>query len=456
MLTEDYYAQPGFSSTLPLLTLTLPDSTLAQEEEDYYLNVGVIGFDGQLSNTLEGIPSLTQAAVLRNMVDPANQTVKKNDYYLRFESNQNLLGLGAASEYFLLGGMHDKSLLRNYIGYSMAAQIMPNAVEFGLCELFFRDEKGDLYQGVYLLVAQHFADAPNGFLFHRNIRGDGILIETYASANDASFGYMSIPFIQSSHWDEHFDQPVGGISHAESVLYSNESRTFYNYSSWFDVPAFSSSFILGELTENYEGMIDEYYLYDSEEAVVTVAPLWNFDQAFDNRENAPVSTGNTHYQEAPYYENFFKSPQFVRQLQERYLMLRQKGLEEVNLIELVEEGVALVVHAVPRDWDRWDSYSSQVLQPLAEIELGDKEDGQLLTERIVPVSRQTDSYEEEITRIKNTLREHSLYFAYAITQFNFSEREISRESIMNVNPIWAGLFLVAIFTLIRFVRRYGI
>jgi len=55
-----------------------------------------------------------------------------------------LLGPPANSEYWLLGGMYDKSFIRNYLGDTLAAEIMVNAPKIQFCEVPLQTEKGQL------------------------------------------------------------------------------------------------------------------------------------------------------------------------------------------------------------------------------------------------------------------------------------------------------------------------
>jgi len=55
-----------------------------------------------------------------------------------------LLRPPANSEYWLSGGMYDKSFIRNYLGDTLAAEIMDNAPKIHFCEVPLQTEKGQL------------------------------------------------------------------------------------------------------------------------------------------------------------------------------------------------------------------------------------------------------------------------------------------------------------------------
>lgn len=436
MLTQDYYAEAGFSSHMPVIALDFTAGKKAENEHDYFLDARIISYEGEAANTLAQNPTVSKPVSLRNMTDRTNRSDKKNDYYFRMESGQSLAGLKPASEYLLLGAMSDKSLIRNYIGYTIAAAIDPEYIDVQLCEVFTRDADGDLYQGVYLLVGLYKND--NEILFHRNADGNGLVIENYAAFTDPDYGYMSLPIMETTQWDDRYSRPIGNLSEAESVLYSTDTKVFYSYSERFDVDSFIRSLLVGELTQNYAGLDDAYYYIDTDTQMLQAAPIWNFEKAFDNDLLAATDIDQIQYDTGIYYEHFFKSGQFTKQVQSEYLALRTNTLDETTLQRIVRDAADYVAPAVSRDWARWDDYR----------EFGRQSDDSF--------SRDTDTYEAELIRIRYHLREHSLYMAGGFTQFDFNEREISKELVLNTNPVWIVMFVVVLFLLVRFARRYGV
>ena len=449
LINEDGYAQPDFSGSLPLLILEFaPGDTQAREEDNFFLDAKVWEADEEEENALSKA-SAVGAALVQNMTERENLTDQKHDYYLYFAAETELLGMSGTQEYFVLGGMNDKSLIRNYVGHSMAQSLFENAPEIRMCELFLRTAAGHRYQGVYLLVAK--PAAPNGILLRRSLSGEDSPLETYADLHDPSIGNLTIPFTQYVGWDDRYNEVLGRLSRAEEVLYYTTSRTFYQYQELFDVDSFVAGYILGELTGNYAEMHDAFYHFEKQADMISLSPIWNFGQAFDNQADLPAEGNTANYTEATYYNQLFKSPQFAGQIQSTYLKLRQDALDEQALVALVERAAAKAAPAAERDWVRWGQYQHVKLQPLKEIQI-DKD----TVEKIVPFSRQSTTFEEEILRVKNHLREHSLYFAVEITQFDFQEREISKEIVLNSNPIWIVIFLVVFFLIVQFVRRYGV
>lgn len=448
MLTNDHYATPAFETALPVLVLEMPEGELKEGKDGYSAEGKVTAFDNTGKNKLEDNPSQAAGVKIRNLSDETNKSNKKNNYFFRMNDGDRLLGL-EEKEYLLLGAMSDKSLIRNYIGYTLGSEFIADAPNIRLCELFLRGKGGDLYQGVYTLV--EVPSEEGDFLFRRSTKNDGIPFETYSTYNDPDSGKLYISVLESGEWDDRYNELIGAVSVAEEVLYANDSATFYTTPEYFDLTSFIDGFVLGELTENYYGVYDCYYVYDAKTQKVEAAPLWNFEFAFDNLADEPAFVGELQYSKGPYYEQFFKSPSFTKMIQESYLKDRQQGLDEQTLKRVIEEGKALVEPAVQRDWQRWDAYRDYVLEPVTEIELADE-----TTQKVHPFSRQTTTYDEELVRIKHHLEDHSVQMAIKLTQIEFTAEEIHKEIVLTSNPLWPILFLVAFFLLVRFVRRYGV
>lgn len=446
-LTENHYAGAGFSTHMPILVMEMAGE--AQEGNGFFFEGIISTHDGDADNTLDSPPTVSRQASVRNMTSKANSQAEKCDYYLRFDSGQALLGLGEAEEYMLLGAKDDRSLIRNYLGYRIAAGIMDDAPGYQLCEVFFRTGEGDRYQGVYLLVEKNTPDT--AVLFYHGTQVNGIFIDTYSSLNSTTAGRMYIPFMENIRWEDRYAEVIGSVSTAESVLFSSSSATYYTYVDLFDVGSFVNRFILGELMEDYIGVTEGYYYYDTATGLFSAAPIWNFDLALDNQDTVHADVSDIQYDAATYYEQFFKSHQFATQVQQTYLALRREMLDEHTLTGFIDEAAAYVAPAVQRDWDRWSAYGHHALSPILEVRLDDG-----TAQEVAFFSRQSATFEGEILRLKYQLREHSLNMAFNLTGFDFSEKEISKEIVLNTNPVWLILFLVVFFSLIRFARRYGV
>ena len=62
------------------------------------------------------------------------------------------MDIGTDSEWILNVSFIDKSLLRNYLAYITAGEIMPFVPDAEFCEVIWKDGESFSYQGVYLMM----------------------------------------------------------------------------------------------------------------------------------------------------------------------------------------------------------------------------------------------------------------------------------------------------------------
>ncbi|MCP1101056.1 hypothetical protein M2454_000278 [Aequitasia blattaphilus] len=420
------------------------------------LEIDSRGETDQFAATVEGTTKTLAKGELINLNGNHDYTTKKDDICLKLEQKSELLGVGESDTYLLLGGAKDKSLIRNYLGYRIAQKTNEDAPQIRLVELVIQQGKKESYQGVYLLVEKK--NEIDKLEFEQGESPIGLEIETYRTQNYEEDGELALSPILGKEWKQEYEEYISRLSYGEQVLYSDNYKVFYEYKEMFDVTSFIDSFIIEELMSNYGEIKSGNYGYSLETEKITSEPLWRFDEAIDN-ERVPfeleVDEEDADAEEeellpftrSGYYEQFFKSPEFIRSMQERYHELRDKGLTEKWLEQQVESAAEQVSEAKDRDWERWNDYKGHVLQPL-EVENGAGES--------VLLSRQTEDYDAEILKIKTNLRNKNLDMGIGFANFDFSDQAVSHEVVLNSNPIWLLVFLVAFFLLIRFVRKYGV
>ena len=136
---EDYYGEELY--------------TTAEDGTDF-INVQVTVIDNEdQNNHPSDTPDFTTASQFR-IRGHASRHFEKSPYLLKFidedgEDNPiSVMGMGAHNEWVLNGPYLDKSLIRNYLCYNLAGEIMEYAPNVRYCELIV---DGD-YRGLYLMV----------------------------------------------------------------------------------------------------------------------------------------------------------------------------------------------------------------------------------------------------------------------------------------------------------------
>ena len=463
-LEDNLYAVPEFSSHLPLIVIEFKgkdgsDYVALKSNwlEDDWFNNSVISVYDNVSggeNALQDKPNLTVISKIQMLADWETENREKHDYYIRLEDGggqaqaHELLGLPAGSEYWLLGSMYDKSLIRNYLGYTFAAEIMDNAPKVHFCEVLLQTEEGLLYQGVYLLVERTCAET-GVYMKRLPEEAGGIPLYTQYTQTVSGLGTLTIPFYEQEQTEEDIRQLTQDLSYMEGVLASRDTIQFLQYKNLIDVNSFINYFIVNELMGNYDAALNTFYSYqNTSQHLLQAGPVWNFERSLDNEVDTSMELDEIPMAEAPFYADLIKSADFVDALKRRYQELKNSAISADRLISLIDSTVEYLGSAQARDWARWEHiYQYDPLMSLEPYPSQGDEPSRL---------RQTKSYEQEITKLKYVLMEHSQQVVEAIPLLRSEDSMITEADNYQRNTLlFVGFFAVFIVA-IAFARRQNL
>ena len=461
-LEDNLYAAPEFSSHLPLVVIEFKDKDdpayVALESnwlKDEWFNNSVISVYDKIDggeNTIQDEPNLTAISKIQMLADWETESREKHDYYIRLEDGSGqaqaheLLGLSAGSEYWLLGSMYDKSLIRNYLGYTLAAEIMDAAPKVHYCEVLLQTEEGLLYQGVYLLIQRTYAETG---VYIRRIPEDtgGIPLYTQYTQTVSGLGTLTIPFYEQELTDEDILSLTRDLSYIEDILASNDINRYLQYSNLIDEESFINYFIVNELLGNYDAILNTFYSWqNTSNHLLQAGPVWSFERSLDNEVGASMILNEIPLAEAPFYADLIKSKSFVDALKSRYKELVNGSVSADRLIDLIDSTVEYLGPAQVRDWTRWEHIYQY--DPLLSL-TPDHSDNPDNPDRL----RQTDSYEQEIMKLKYVLREHSQQIAEAIPTLYSGDNMITKKDNYVRNSSLFGIFFSIYLAAITFAKR---
>lgn len=435
-IDEDFTINENFSSHLPLIILDMggqepPITTTIAPEGNQYAEIEGIdpyvwgkltvidGQDGQ--NRVTDTPTVQTPMRVKRRGN-SSMHYEKAQYAIRLltESGQdndvNLLGMGAEHDWVLNGSSADKSMLRNYLAYRLSSQILPYTPDSRYCEVIIKTDSGYTYQGVYLLIEsikqgenrvdiQEFSSSEpfNSFLVRRDRydeTDDRILnvnISEGSVTAHSSYFYALYPGRTSMTKQQKY-YIEDRLTEIEKVLYSEDEKVFETYPDYLDVDSFVNYFVINEYFGSYDAGQYSTYLYQDVGGKIAIGPVWDFDGAIDNARSDVLEPEVTAMQTKPWFEQLCKDKTFLKKVERRYMELINGLLSENNVNTLIEEIQMHLGGAIEREWFRWDSLYTQRHQ----FSLHDTidEDGTMLI-------RETTRYDQEITRIRTVLRNHS-------------------------------------------------
>ena len=307
----------------------------------------------------------------------------KKSYLLRLTQQDGsyrkaeVMGMAAHYEWALYGPYLDKSLLRNYMWYNIAGEIMDYAPNVRFCEVMI----DGAYQGLYVMTetitngddcrldisAPVQGTGKTGYLLRLD-RGSSTPvknIETFSNYAYRNMQKINIQYPRSGDLTETLANSIAqDFSDFEKSLYSFDYDTEnYGYKHEIDVQSFVDYFILNEVTANYDAGWLSTYIYRDIGGKYRMV-IWDFNSACDNYMDSTLAPQHFEMQHNVWYFMLMKDEEFTDQIIRRYRQLRQTYLSDACLDRYIDETVAYLGDAIDRNYTVW-GYTLQLdlIQP---------------------------------------------------------------------------------------------
>jgi len=301
----------------------------------------------------------------------------------------SLLGLPEESDWVLHGPYSDKSLIRNYLAYSLASAMGNYAPRTRMCEVYLNG----VYQGFYVLIEKikrdknrvNIAklepadvagiDLTGGYIVKIDRSADGSYTDGFFSDYDGT-GTGGGPRQKKVFYAWHYPKRED-ILPAQKNYIMNKIRDFENlmknqlysdpkigYSSYIDVMSFIDYWILVELSKNTDGYRLSTFLHkdrDDRNPMIRMGPVWDYDLAFGNANyldafntygwNYLVSAdgwGNPFW-----WERFLNDSQFRNKLKCRWNELRNTVLSNNSVVSVIDQAISQIGDAADRNFAKW-------------------------------------------------------------------------------------------------------
>lgn len=464
-IKEDFSVDSGFTSHLPIIILDTggidpPISAYMDSAQNRFVDIeGIEPYvDGTLElicsdsgqlNSLQDAPQFSGNIRIKRRGN-SSMLYEKAQWLIKLvtESGQyndaDLLGMGAEHEWILNGSMFDKSMLRNYLAYSIASEFIPYTPDNRYCEVIIRNNGSYSYQGVYLLgeTVKQGADRVNiaefspsrlfnSYLVRRDRLDDNaVTLDTYGRQNGFSAEYLALLYPNRYSVTDQMVYYVGqDISAIERILYSDDPKIFSTYPDVIDVDSFADYFLLNEFFASYDTGNFSTYFYKDIGKKLSMGPVWDYDGTMDNYRSEALDTDSLALQTKPWFDRLCKDTAFLKRLERRYAQLRHSSLSEKHITGRIDEIALYLGGAQQREWARWGHWYTTQNQYSMLDDI--RPDG-------TAVHRNAETYPDEIYRIKTALREHGDAIPQAIKTL-----ELSADTATGLNKYMGWLLLLA-------------
>lgn len=418
-LQTEKSAEKFTSSNLPLVFITVPDSSEIVHEPKIMAHMGIVynglesrnsindpfnEYDGYIGIEYRGNASFRVSDKKPYTIETRNEDESNN--------NVKLLGLPKENDFVLRAGYIDKTLMRDALAYYLyrsmgrwtprtrhvelflngeyqgvyilEEKIKPDKNRLDIAKMDASDTTGDALTGGYIWCTNHrwegSDDAHNDLLFD-SLEADGNeRFLRYPKPNDAT----PEQFTYISELEQQFCDLMAGPN------YNDPSS---GYETYIDVPSFIDEIIIQELTSNSDAYSYSGYFHKDRGKKISAGPEWDFDQALCN---------STHHDGArtdqwailipddgrpPFWDRLFTDNDFLAQLKTRWNAVRKNALSDENIVTYIDSIAGNLSEAQEHNFAKW---------PILGVPIW----------RSVPGAEERDTYQKEVDFMKDWLLTH--------------------------------------------------
>lgn len=279
------------------------------------------------------------------------------------------LGMEPFDEWALNAPYLDRSLMRNYLCFNVAGQVMPYTPDVRYCEVYVNGEYQGLYLGMETIAKgegrvdlQTYKEGSKSLSYL--VREDWVSV-TNTTLNDlANYGLLYYPSSDMSViypgadklTPDYAQQIARDLSAFEKALYSYDyDDPELGYRQYIDTGSFVDYFILNEFFQNIDAGRYSTYFYKDAKGKLCAGPVWDFNSALGYYTDADLSAEGFVLPGKAFFTMLIKDEAFVERVIARYRQLRKTVLSEEYLTQFVDDTQTYLGAAVERNNALWGS-----------------------------------------------------------------------------------------------------
>lgn len=310
------------------------------------------------------------------------------------ENDLPLLGMDSFDEWALYGPYLDKTLIRNYMWYNIAGEMMEYAPNVRFCEVFLNGN----YQGLYVLT-ETISSGDEGrrlgltkpdekrretsyvLRIDRGSSNPVRNIDTFTRYTLRNLYKLNIEYPGTRYLtEERREYILQDFSAFEKKLYSFDyDNGPYAWENDMDMKSMADFFIFTEFTCNYDAGNLSTYLYKDIGGKYKMC-VWDCNSVCDNYRESTIASQHFETQGETWYYMLSKDETFVETVIDRYREFREGVLNEQYIDNYIDSVVEWLGPSVERNYQAWD----QALQ----------------YNRLLPPSRNVHTHIEAVNQMK--------------------------------------------------------
>ena len=388
------------------------------------------------NNHLTDAPQINSNAFIR-VRGKSSRRFDKSSYSIRFVNSKSennplsVMGMDAHHEWVLHGPFLDKSLLRNYIWYNIAGEIMDYAPNVRFCEVIINNQYNGLYLMTETITAGKNGSRLNlsvdkkdnkfsGYLLRLDIGSEAEIknINTFSTYSyKHKSGKFNIEYPGITNLTEPIAEKISlDFSDFERALYSFDyDKSQYGYSKYIDIDSFVNYFIINEFTCNYDAGSFSTYIYKDIDNKYRMC-VWDFNNSCDNYQEQATDMDDFLLQDSIWYFMLCKDEDFTNRIIRKYRQLRKSYLSTDFLNDYIDSTIEYLGDAIDRNYKKWGyTFSDDCIW-------------------LQPKERHIASYDDSINQLKSFLKKRGDFLdenIEAIKQYSVNSKTKTYNEYVN-------------------------
>ncbi len=275
----------------------------------------------------------------------------KYGYSLRFATSTSFLKFSKGKKWDLIANYADKTLLRNYISFSLASSIgMKYTPHSEFVELYLNRR----YMGVFLL-AEHITVSKNRVNLPQ--KPSSFLLEMEPYVEDESH-YISTEMGTSykvrypkEPQSIYVDSLVTFLNSWEKYIYNDKTKD--SISNWFNLDEYIRFYWVQEFSKNNDAAYGRSVFFTWQTgSQLCIGPVWDFDVAYGNKpQDYMQSPKNWHLRIRGWNKPFFSTEKLKKTIADFW---EQNHKKFEALTDSVDSYSSLLNKAVKNEYKRWN------------------------------------------------------------------------------------------------------
>jgi len=283
-----------------------------------------------------------------------------------------LLGMKAESDWVLYGPYSDKTLLRNFLAYSIYRQMGYYASDTRFVEIYLQNGDGKdvayQYKGIYLLL-EKIKRSPNRVNVAKMKSEEDVSFileilpkERIADNDSCIFPVRSglalkLIYPKSSSITQHQKKNIEAyINNFESSIYDKNSGSEHESKNLADLNNLADYLLFNEFVKNTDAFHASTFLHKSTDGLMKFGPVWDYNLAFGNIEFTKERLSHGWFLpqvDREWNNQFMEDPDMIIRLKERWKLLREEVINTNNIFQLIDQQIVNLEGSKQRNFNKW-------------------------------------------------------------------------------------------------------